>query len=149
MFFSPLSNEPCLVTGHAEISSLFFGAQTELKSRFLSLLQLWEYSTQNRITDCALDFERKPLRLPLLGVCQSCPNRPPHPTTPYPAPILLAAASEGKCRRWELFRWKQSFCNGPASSGTNWAFTVVKACFIYVISSRPLVNFSICNANQT
>lgn len=30
----------------------------------------------------------------------------------------------------------------------NWAFTVVKPCFIYVISPRPLLSFSICNANQ-
>lgn len=31
----------------------------------------------------------------------------------YPIHILLASTLEEKGLIWELFRWKQSFCNGP------------------------------------
>lgn len=31
----------------------------------------------------------------------------------YPIHILLATTLKGKCLIWELFRQKQSFCNGP------------------------------------
>lgn len=41
-----------------------------------------QHRTRGRLTNHALDLKRKLLRLPLLSVCQSCLNRPPHPQPP-------------------------------------------------------------------
>lgn len=66
-----------------------FSTQSELQrtSFWLSFsCERVQQRIRGRLTNHALDFKRKPLKLPLLTACQSCLNRPPHPLPPTHSP---------------------------------------------------------------
>lgn len=142
-----LSLKQWVLSGHWPCRELWcvLWAQMELTSRFLPLLQREDVQQETR---CGIANHLWISRESFFS-SSLCWVFAKAPETPHPHSHPIGSHFRGG-RAWDGNCWDG---NNPVralvSSGMNGAFTVVKSCFINVISLRWLISSSICNANQT